>query len=40
VGGWMQNGEIPADFETFGAMVQDISYRNAKNYFDIPGVVD
>jgi len=38
--GWMQNGEIPADFETFGAMVQDISYRNAKNYFDIPGVVD
>ena len=40
VGGWIENGEIPADFETFGAMVQDISYRNAKNYFAIPGVED
>ncbi|MBB1072832.1 glucuronate isomerase [Rhodoferax sp. 4810] len=40
VGGWMQDGEIPPDFDTFGAMVQDISYRNAKNYFAIPGVVD
>jgi glucuronate isomerase len=40
VGGWMENGEIPPDFDTFGAMVQDISYRNAKNYFAIPGVND
>ena len=40
VGGWMEAGEIPADFETFGSMVQDISYRNAKNYFAIPGVED
>lgn len=40
VGGWMEAGEIPPDFETFGAMVQDISYRNAKHYFAIPGVVD
>ena len=40
VGGWIENGEIPADFETFGAMIQDISYRNAKNYFAIPGVCD
>lgn len=40
VGGWMEAGEIPPDFETFGAMVQDISYRNAKNYFAIPGVSD
>ncbi len=40
VGGWMQAGEIPPDFDTFGAMVQDISYRNAKHYFAIPGVVD
>jgi glucuronate isomerase len=40
VGGWMENGEIPPDFDTFGAMVQDISYRNAKNYFAIPGVTD
>jgi len=40
VGGWMESGEIPPDFETFGAMVQDISYRNAKHYFAIPGVQD
>lgn len=40
VGGWIENGEIPADFETYGDMVQNISFRNAKNYFDIPGVVD
>ncbi len=38
VGGWIEAGEIPADFETFGGMVQDISFRNAKNYFAIPGV--
>ena len=36
----MEAGEIPADFEIFGAMVQDISFRNAKNYFAIPGVED
>ncbi|MFT3962960.1 glucuronate isomerase [Propionivibrio sp.] len=40
VGGWMESGEIPADFDTFGAMVQDICYNNAKNYFAIPGVED
>jgi glucuronate isomerase len=40
VGGWMEAGEIPPDFDTFGAMVQDISYRNAKAYFAIPGVAD
>ena len=40
IGGWIENGEIPADFDTFGAMVQDISFRNAKNYFAIPGVGD
>ena len=40
IGGWMESGEIPADFETFGGMVQDISFRNAKRYFAIPGVED
>ena len=40
IGGWIEAGEIPADFDTFGSMVQDISYRNAKNYFAIPGVED
>jgi glucuronate isomerase len=38
VGGWIEAGEAPADFDTFGAMVQDISYRNAKAYFGIPGI--
>jgi glucuronate isomerase len=40
VGGWMEAGEIPADFDTFGAMVQDICYHNARNYFAIPGIED
>jgi glucuronate isomerase len=40
IGGWMEAGEIPADFDTFGIMVQDICYNNAKNYFAIPGVED
>lgn len=40
VGGWMESGEIPPDFDTFGGMVQDISFNNAKNYFAIPGVTD
>ena len=40
VGGWMENGEIPPDFDTFGNMVQDISYRNAQQYFAIPGVTE
>ena len=40
VGGWIETGEIPPDFETFGGMVQDICYRNAKNYFTIPGIED
>ena len=40
VGSWIENGEIPPDFDTFGGMVQDISYRNARDYFAIPGVGD
>ena len=40
VGGWIENGEVPADFETFGGYVQDICFRNAKQYFAIPGVED
>ncbi len=38
VGGWMAAGEIAPDYETYGAMVQDISYRNARQYFAIPGI--
>lgn len=38
VGGWMEAGELPGDFDSFGAMVQDICFRNAAAYFAIPGV--
>jgi glucuronate isomerase len=38
VGGWMEAGEAPADFAAMGGMVQDICYRNAVGYFQIPGV--
>jgi glucuronate isomerase len=40
VGGWIEAGEAPADFEGLGGMVQDICYRNAAAYFAIPGVND
>ncbi len=30
----MENGEIPNDMEMLGKMVQDISYYNAKEYFE------
>ncbi|MDR1175777.1 MAG: glucuronate isomerase [Treponema sp.] len=33
LGAWMEEGEIPADYETVEAMVRDISFGNAKNYF-------
>lgn len=29
----MENGELPGDMEMVGGMVQDICYRNAKQYF-------
>ena len=31
----IENGEMPADFDLVGKMVQDISFNNAKNYFKI-----
>jgi glucuronate isomerase len=30
----MENGELPNDFDLVGGIVQDISYNNAKNYFN------
>jgi glucuronate isomerase len=33
LGTWAENGEIPPDFELLGALVQDISFRNAERYF-------
>ena len=33
IGGWVENGEYPADMGVLGGMVEDISYRNAVRYF-------
>lgn len=33
VGSWAENGEVNADMDMLGAMVQEICYLNAKNYF-------
>lgn len=33
IGGWVENGEYPADMKRLGRMVQDISYNNAVRYF-------
>ncbi|HKJ84791.1 MAG TPA: glucuronate isomerase, partial [Spirochaetia bacterium] len=35
VGGWIANGEAPADYALLGRMVQDISFNNARDYFGI-----
>lgn len=36
IGGWVENGEFPADDEMLKEIVQNISYYNAKNYFGLP----
>ncbi|MDO5111818.1 MAG: glucuronate isomerase [Clostridia bacterium] len=33
LGGWIENGEYPADLPFVGSMVQDICYNNANTYF-------
>ena len=33
-GNEMQNGELPQDFDLVGKIIQDISYNNAKEYFN------
>ena len=35
IGSWIENGEYPEDYETVGAMVQDICFRNAERYFNL-----
>jgi glucuronate isomerase len=35
LGTWVENGEIPDDFGLLGDMVRDISFRNARNYFNV-----
>jgi len=36
LGVWAENGEIPGDFGLLGGIVRDISFRNARNYFNVP----
>lgn len=38
LGGWVENGEYPADEPALEEMVKDICYRNAVNYFGIEGI--
>ena len=33
IGQWIEDGEYPADFETAGQLVKDISYNNAVRFF-------
>ncbi|HBE80860.1 MAG TPA: hypothetical protein DDW65_24200, partial [Firmicutes bacterium] len=33
-GEWVEAGEAPDNMELLGRMVQDISFNNAKNYFE------
>jgi len=33
IGGWVENGEFPADMDILGEIITDISYNNAKRYF-------
>ncbi|MDF2801660.1 MAG: Glucuronate isomerase [Anaerocolumna sp.] len=34
IGGWIEDGEYPNDLEAAGKIVQDVSYNNAKEYFN------
>ncbi|WP_410770462.1 glucuronate isomerase [Fontibacillus sp. BL9] len=36
LGTWMDEGELPADYDDIGGMVQDICFGNAQRYFGIP----
>ena len=35
IGGWVENGEYPADFDALGVLVQDISYNNAMRFLGV-----
>lgn len=34
IGGWVENGEFPEDYDTLKEIVEGISYNNAVNYFN------
>ena len=35
LGGWVENGEFPADMDTLETIVKGICFNNAKEYFGI-----
>ena len=35
IGTWVENGEYPADEEALRRIVEGVSYRNAKRYFEL-----
>lgn len=35
LGEWVENGEVPKDYQLLGKIVQDICFNNAVNYFEI-----
>jgi glucuronate isomerase len=35
LGVWAENGEIPNDFELLGKLAKDVSFGNAKRYFEM-----
>ena len=37
IGGWVADGQAPADYELLGAMVQDICFHNVANFIGIQG---
>jgi glucuronate isomerase len=38
LGGEMENGQLPADDDLIGKMIEDICFNNAANYLQLPGV--
>ena len=36
IGGWVENGEYPADMDLLEEIITGISYNNAKKYFKFP----
>ena len=35
IGGWVDNGEYPEDYDALGGIVKDICYNNAARYFNL-----
>lgn len=35
LGQWMEEGELPLDYDWIGKIVQDICYHNAERYFQM-----